>query len=397
MVRMSAQPPTLVLKPGRDAHILNHHHAIFQTAVGTFPDCEDGSIVRVTAHDGTFLCFATLNRQAYICGRAISFEDSDPMVSLQKNIERSIAIRTTFFAQEETTAYRLINAEGDGIPGLVVDRYNDILVIQCTTLGMDTLREWVADLLIPLCKPKAIFEKSTGQARSKEGLQPREAWLRGKADEEVTVKERGLQYKIKLVGSQKTGLFLDQREMRSLVRSCAKDRTVLDCCSYVAGFSLSALAGGALAADAVDYDAAALEQAKQNMALNEVSPEKFAVYAQDVFLFLRNRPLPRTYDFIILDPPAFAKRSSDLEQAKKAYTDLNRLAMQVLPPGSLLLTCSCSFQVDAGLFQTIVFHAARQAKRSVRILQRHRHAFDHPINLFHPEVDYLKSLLLWIE
>ncbi|MBI5155736.1 class I SAM-dependent rRNA methyltransferase [Candidatus Peregrinibacteria bacterium] len=392
-----ADSPTLVLKPGRDAHILNHHHAIFQTAVGAFPECEDGSIVRVVSSAKEFLCYATLNRSAYICGRAISFEDADPMLTLKKNIERSIGIRRTFFGQEDTTTYRLINAEGDGIPGLVVDRYADIIVIQCTTLGMDKLREWIADLLMELCTPKAIFEKSTGQARSKEGLQPREAWLRGKADEEVVVEERGLEYKIKLTGSHKTGLFLDQREMRSLVRSSAKGRTVLDCCSYVAGFSLSALAGGAVHADAVDYDAAALNQAKENMALNEIDPAKFATFAQDVFLFLRNRPLPRTYDFIILDPPAFAKRSSDLEQAKKAYTDLNRLAMQVLPPGSLLLTCSCSFQVDAGLFQTIVFHAARQAKRNVRILQRHRHAFDHPINLFHPEVDYLKSLLLWIE
>ncbi len=206
-----------------------------------------------------------------------------------------------------------------------------------------------------------------------------------------------MRYLIDLEGGQKTGLFLDQREMRSLVRSLAAGRTVLDVCSYVGGFSLSALAGGAIAADAVDYDAAALETARANMAINGMDADKFGTYAQDAFEFLRMRPQPRTYDFIILDPPAFAKRSTDIDQAKHAYTDLNRMAMQLLPPGSLLLTCSCSYQMDPALFQTVVFHAARQAGRFVRILHRHRQAVDHPINIYHPEVDYLKSLLLWVE
>jgi 23S rRNA (cytosine1962-C5)-methyltransferase len=168
-------------------------------------------------------------------------------------------------------------------------------------------------------------------------------------------------------------------------------------CSYVGGFSLNALAGGALAADAVDYDTTAIAQAKKHMEMNGVDLSRFGSYSEDAFDFLRRKPLPRPYDFIILDPPAFAKRSTDLEPAKKAYTDLNRLAMEALPAGSLLLTCSCSYQMDPQLFQTVVFHAARQAKRFVRILHRHRQAIDHPVNLYHPEVDYLKSLLLWVE
>ncbi len=228
-------------------------------------------------------------------------------------------------------------------------------------------------------------------------MEPREGWVMGKGPETITVKERGLKYLITLIGSQKTGLFLDQREMRSLVKKLADGRTVLDCCSYVGGFSLNALMGGAKSADAVDYDKAAIGKASEHMKINGAKPGAFTGYSEDVFAFLRRKPLPRKYDFIILDPPAFAKRSTDIERAKYAYTDMNRMAMEALVPGSLLLTCSCSYQIDHQLFQTVIFHAAQQARRSVRILEKHRQAYDHPVNIFHPEVDYLKSLLLWIE
>ncbi|MSR87035.1 class I SAM-dependent rRNA methyltransferase [Candidatus Peribacteria bacterium] len=396
--------PVITIKAERDWPLRNRHHAIYKTAIQKMPEMKNGAIAEVRSDMGDFLCYAMVNIHAYICGRAIAFEEKeDPMVSLRKTIERAVALRKALITNEDTTAVRLINAEGDGVPGLIVDRYGDILVLQFTTLGMDKLREWVTDLLWGLCTPKGVYEKSTSAARKNERIDPVEGWIRppsgsgSGSDGVVTVTERGLQYEIHLVGAQKTGLFLDQREMRSLVRSHAKGRTVLDCCSYVGGFSLNALAGGALAADAVDYDEGAIAQARRHMEMNGIDLKTFGSYAEDVFNFLRRKPMPRPYDFIILDPPAFAKRSTDLDQAKKAYTDMNRLAMESLPFGSLLLTCSCSYQVDTALFQTIVFHAARQAKRSVRILQRHRMAFDHPVNLYHPEVDYLKSLLLWVE
>lgn len=390
--------PILKLRPSGDAHLRNRHHSIFKTSLGAqMPSVEDGGIVEVQNAQGDFLCYATFNSAAYICGRAISFEKGDPLVQLKKAITSSVKMREEFFKNEDTNAFRLINAEGDEVPGLICDRYGDTLVIQLTTLGMDKLRDWIIEVLKEVCNPKNIFEKSTSPARKKENLEPREGWAFGTGEEVVEVKERGLKFLIALTGSQKTGLFIDQREMRSMVRSLAAGRTVLDCCSYVGGFSLNALMGGALHADAVDYDAAALEQAKKHMAINGVDPSKFSAHAEDVFNFMRRKPYPHNYDFIILDPPAFAKRSSDIEPAKKAYTDLNRLAMQALPAGGLLLTCSCSYQVDMALFQTIIFHAARQANRSVKIIQKHRHAFDHPINLYHPEVDYLKSLLLWID
>ncbi len=391
--------PTITLKPERDWPLRNHHHAIYKTAIAKMPEVKNGSIVEIRSSNGDFLCYATVNIHAYITGRAISFEEKeDPMLVLRKTIERSIALRRQLISPEDTNAVRLINAEGDGVPGLIVDQYNDVIVLQITTLGMDRLREWIVDLLWNICKPKAIYEKSTSTARKNERIDPVEGCVRGEVPETVIVTERGLQFDIHLAGSQKTGLFLDQREMRSLVRSFAKGKTVLDCCSYVGGFSVNALKGGAIAADAVDYDTAALEQAKKHVEMNGIEMSRFGSYAQDAFDFLRRKPLPRPYDFIVLDPPAFAKRSTDVEDAKRAYTDLNRMAMEILPKeGGLLLTCSCSYHVDPVLFQTIVFHAARQAKRSARILLRHRQAIDHPVNVYHPETDYLKSVLLWVE
>jgi 23S rRNA (cytosine1962-C5)-methyltransferase len=389
--------PVLILKRDREAHLKNRHHAIYSSAVLRFPNANDGSIVEVRDADGRFLCFATLNRNAYICGRAIAFEEGDPLASIRRTIERAIDLRRRFVIAPDTTAYRVINAEGDALPGLIADLYGDVLVLQFTTLGMDRLRDWVVEQLQDLLKPRAIFEKSTGLARKKEKLLPREGWIKGEVKGDIEVLERGVRYLIALEGSQKTGLFLDQREMRALVRSFAKGRTVLDCCSYVGGFSVNALLGGALAADAVDYDEAALKRVQEHARINGCSPDTLGTYREDAFNFFRRSPLPRTYDFIILDPPAFAKRSSDLLPAKRAYTDLNRMAFTALAPQSLLLTCSCSYQVDAVLFQTLVFHAARLAGRSAKIISRHRVALDHPVNLYHPEGEYLKSLLLWVE
>ena len=389
--------PILKLKPGKEPHLKNRHHAIFQTAVSVFPQCEDGSIVEVQDSTGKFLCYATLNRKAYIAGRAIAFQKGDPLEQLGRQIVASIELRKQFFQSSDTTAYRLVNAEGDSVPGLIADQYGSVLVLQFTTLGMDRLKSWVVDLMRKHVRCDAIFEKSAGPGRKKEGLEPVEGWIGKPGKDTVEVMERGLKFLISFSGSQKTGLFLDQREMRSLVRSLAKGRTVLDCCSYVGGFSLSALKGGAKSADAVDYDKVAIGRAAEHMKVNGVDPRAFNGFSEDVFQFLRRKELPHAYDFVILDPPAFAKKSTDLDRAKHAYVDLNRLGMEALKKGGLLLTCSCSYQVDIQLFQTIVFHAAQQSRKSVRILDRHRQALDHPVNLFHPEADYLKSLLLWVD
>jgi 23S rRNA (cytosine1962-C5)-methyltransferase len=389
--------PILTLKPGSEVHVQNRHHAVFRTSVATIPECPQGSVVEVRSSDGQFLCFATINVRSYLTARPFAFEQGDPLLTLRRLVKRAIELRERLPSLRDTDAVRLINAEGDGIPGLIVDRYTDILVVQFTSVGMDRLRDRIADLLLEFMKPRAIYEKSVGPSRVKEGLADREGWVRAKADPVLTVTERGIRYRIDLQSSQKTGLFLDQREMRSLVGQFSPGMTVLDVCSYVGGFALAALKGGALRADRVDYDSEAIEKGKESLLLNGFDSAQSEGICLDAFGALRKRPVAHPYDFIILDPPAFAKRSEDLDRAKHNYTDLNRMAMEILPVGGLLLTCSCSYQITPEIFQTIVFHAARQAKRSVRILQRHHHAFDHPVNIYHPEVDYLKSLLLWIE
>lgn len=387
--------PVLHIKPERDVHLRLKHHTIYKTAFEKL-DVENGAIAEVRDSEDTFLCYAMVNTRAYISGRVISFEQEDPMVTLKRKIEHAIALRASTGLREKTDAIRLINAEGDGIPGLIVDQYKDVVVLQLTTLGMEKIKSWLVNTLAAITGAKLLYEKSTSASRKAEGLEPKAGWLRGKGDDTIVVTENGIKYVISLTDGQKTGLFLDQREMRSMVRDLAKGKTVLDVCSYVGGFSLSALAGGALSADAVDYDGDALARAKEQAELNGLA-KGFEMYEQDAFDFLRREPLPKTYDFIILDPPAFAKSAEDLDAAKGSYTDLNRMALQKIAPGGLLLTCSCSYQMSPEIFQTAVFHAALQAKRDVRILQKHHLAEDHPVNLYHPETDYLKSLLLWVD
>lgn len=389
--------PVIHLPPGREVFLQNRNLSLFRSTFSGTPNIPDGDIVEVRSSQNAFLCYAQWNSKAFICARVIGWEQRDPLQQLHDAIAKAVRLRALLLDREDTTAVRLINAEGDAVPGIIVDRYGDVLCLQLTTLGMDRLRDWIVNTLKELTGLQSVFEKSGGTGRKKEGLEPKEGWLCGAVPEPVVVTERGARFEIALTGSQKTGLFLDQREMRSLVRTFAKDRTVLDICSYVGGFTVNALLGGAKAADAVDYDGFALERVKRHVHINGLPEDVCETYAEDAFAFLRRSPFPRGYDFIVLDPPAFAKRSDELEQAQKAYTDLNRMAMEKLPAGGLLLTCSCSYQIDPLTFQKIVFDATRQAKRSVRILQRHRQALDHPVNLVHPEGDYLKSLLLLVE
>jgi 23S rRNA (cytosine1962-C5)-methyltransferase len=242
-----------------------------------------------------------------------------------------------------------------------------------------------------------VFEKSASATRRKEGLQDFEGWISGTAKEPFIVNEHGLRFEVGVSGMQKTGFFLDQREMRQLVRTYAKDKNVLNCFSYTGGFSVYALAGGANRVDSVDTAENAIEGAIQNVKLNGFNEKENGFYTEDVLQYLSERVEPGQYDFIILDPPAFAKRASDVANASRGYRDINRAAMQALLKGGLLLTSSCSAHIDRDLFQTIIFSAAKDAKRKVKILSYHALAADHPINLFYPEGDYLKSLLLYIE
>jgi 23S rRNA (cytosine1962-C5)-methyltransferase len=387
----------IVLRPGKDKAVRNRHHWIFSGAVASLPpDLADGGIAPVLSDGGELLGHAYVNRSCSILGRMVSFGPGDPFAALEKNILKAIALRQDLFGEgEKTNSYRLVNAEGDGIPGLVVDRYDSVLVIQVATLGMEKLKDLVLGTLVRELAPETVYEKSNLPSRREEGLGDHEGFLHGEERDMVLVREDGLEFLVDVVRSQKTGLYLDQREMRKLVGTLARGRSVLNCFAYTGGFSVHALRGGAVRVDSVDSSAGALEAAKRNFFQNSLPIEGNGFIEADVFEFLRGPA--GGYDLVILDPPAFAKRKTDVRQACRGYKDINRIAIKKAPPGTLLLTFSCSHFVDEGLFQQVVFQAAAEASRGVRILGRHIQAPDHPVNVFHPETEYLKGFLLYID
>lgn len=389
------QSKKVVLKPGKEKAVRQRHHWIFSGAVQSLPDFEEGELLPVYASNGELLGSGYFNRSSGIMGRLLTFDGTPPLESLKQRLEAAWSLRQRLFDHEQTNAYRLINAEGDGIPGLVVDVYDQVAVLQSSTKGMDRLKPKIVDWLNENICPQLIYEKSFLPSRKEEGLAQVQGILSGKEPGEIIFKENGLFFSLSLEKSQKTGFFLDHREMRQWVRGLAQGKSVLNAFSYTGGFSVYALAGGAKRVDSVDISEEALEMAKKNLVLNGFSLDQQGIICKDVFTFLRESPL--AYELVILDPPAFAKRKKDVVPACRGYKDINRLAMQKMPPQSLLLTCSCSHYVDESLFQKVLFQAALEAKRQVRIIGGHRLAPDHPINLFHPESQYLKSFLLFIE
>jgi len=384
---------TVILKKNRDKPIRQRHHWIFSGAVQSLPDFEDGEILPVAASGGEFLGSAYFNRKSAIIGRMLSFDRTPPLRSIEQRLSEALALRRKL-VQPTSNAQRLVNGEGDGMPGLVVDRYDDVLVIQIATLGMERLKSVIVDHLVKALSPRSIYEKSDQPTRREEGLPEFEGRLYGEEVKTVEIREDGLRFLVEIQDSQKTGFYLDLREMRRLVRSVAEGRRVLNCFCYTGGFSAAALAGGAVSVDSIDSSEPAISVAKRNLSLNGFSENGNGFVAADVFEFLRRETPP--YDFVILDPPAFAKRKTDVIPACRGYKDINRLALKKTGAHGLLLTLSCSHFVDEALFRQVVFQAAAEAGRDARIIQRHRLAYDHPINVYHPESEYLKGFLLYV-
>ena len=385
----------VVLKPGRDKAIRHRHHWIFSGAVRDMPDFEDGAVLPVRGADGELLGHGYFNRKSSITGRMVSFGEEPPEAAIRRSLDRALALRDRYFDPAVTNARRLINAEGDGLPGLVADLYDDVLVLQVATLGMERLKPLVVGHLAAALRPRAVYERSDLPARREEGLGDVEALLAGEAVERVRILEGGVPYWVVLTSGQKTGFYLDQRESRRLVRECAAGRRVLNTFAYTGSFSVCALLGGAVRADSVDSSAPAMALARENFELNGLPADSGLFVTADVFEFLREPALD--HDFIILDPPAFAKKRTDVVAGCRGYKDINRLALQRVRAPGLVLTFSCSHFVDEGLFQQVVFQAAHEAGRRVRILQKHRQAFDHPVNIYQPETAYLKGFLLYVD
>jgi 23S rRNA (cytosine1962-C5)-methyltransferase len=385
----------VILKADKEKSLIRRHPWIFSGAIASLPSCEPGTLLPVYSASGDFLAQAYFHPDQSLCGRVLSFEEGSIEEILFLRIEEALNLRKAFFDRNVTNAYRLINAEGDGLPGLIVDCYDDVLVIQANTYGIERLKPLIVKLLKQLVSPRTIYEKSSSFSRRQEGLQDQIGLLFGEEVDLVQIKENGMGFFVSIKEGQKTGFFLDQREMRQLVAKYAKDKRVLNCFSYSGGFSLFALKSCATHVVSVDSCQSACSLAYQNTTLNGFDHKLHTILQKDVFEVLKSDPLD--YDLIILDPPAFAKKRGDLLPACNAYKEMNRMVFQKVKAGTLILSSSCSYHVDEELFQNLLFQAASSAHRSVKILGRHIQALDHPISLNHKEGEYLKSLLLYVQ
>ena len=387
----------VILNAGREKSLLRRHPWIFSGGIRSADNnIASGSTVDLLSSDKQFLARASYSPTSQIRARVWTFEDEVvDKEFFRKRIRKAIDNRYSLFDSSSTDSLRLIYAESDNLPGLIVDRYGDVLVMQCLTAGAEYWKETFADLLLEETGLSTVYERSDADVRELEGLEPKVGLLRGTLSNlKFPIIENNLRYMIDFQSGHKTGFYLDQRINRLRVRELAKNKDVLDCFSYTGGFTLNALAGGAKSVLSVDSSADALELCKENVLVNNLPAEKHIVLEGDVFQLLRKfRDEARSFDMIILDPPKFAPTAAHAEKATRAYKDINLLAFKLLRPGGMLVTFSCSGGIDAGLFQKIVAGAALDAGVDAQIVEQLSQGADHPISLHFPEGAYLKGLV----
>ena len=385
----------VVLKPGREKSIYNRHPWLFSGAVEKLDGrAKAGDVVPVYAAKGEFLGKGFWNPHSAIRVRLLTFQQETVDVQFfRARLQNALALRKMLIGTD-TNAFRLVNSDGDLLSGLIVDQYDDTLVIQCTSSGMQLHKPMLIDLLKELCNPAQILERSEGNALRNEGLQPVIEWLLGGETPMVDIIENGLKFRVDVKGGQKTGFFLDQRGNRELTGKFAAGKSLLNCFSYSGAFSVYAAVNGATTTS-VDISEPAIALAKENFKLNDLPAKSHDFLAANVFDYLREDDA--RFDMIVLDPPAFVKQKAHIDKGARGYKDINRLAIQKLNPGGLLLTCSCSAYVDRDLFRKIIYSAAQEVGRDCRILAQPAQPADHPINIFHPEGEYLKTLLLQVD
>ncbi|MBK9022324.1 MAG: class I SAM-dependent methyltransferase [Sulfuritalea sp.] len=394
---------TLILHPGKEKSVLRRHPWLFSGAVARLDGrARPGDTVDVVSHEGRPLGRAAWSPASQIRARMWSFAADETIdhAFFKRRVAASVARRAALPELAGQQGLRLIHAESDGLPGVIADRYGDTVVVQLTTAGADKWRAAIADSLQKATGCARIYERSDVEVRSLEGLESVTGWLHGAAPEgDIVIDESGVRMAVDIVGGHKTGFYLDQRENRRRVAQLARDRRVLNCFCYTAGFSLQALAGGAREVVSMDSSGPALATAQRNLALNPQLEAARALWREaDVFAELRNlRAAGERYDLVILDPPKFANTAAHADRAARAYKDINLHAMQLLAPGGLLMTYSCSGGVDAELFRKIVAGAALDAGRTARVVQHLHGAADHPVDLAFPEGEYLKGLLLQVD
>ena len=385
------------LREGKERSLLRRHPWVFQGSIAK-GGADAGETVRVESHDGQFLAWGAFSPASTIRVRAWSFDETQRIDAafFEARLRQAIALRSRLAIPSD--GVRLVHGEADGLPGLIVDRYVDVLSVQFGTAGLERWREPIADALCASTGSSRLYERSDASSRALEGLPPRTGWLRGGGDSAVTITEHGWTLGLDVALGHKTGYYLDQRDNRKRFADLVRQlgcKTVLNGYSYTGGFSVAALAGGAAQVTSVDSSGPALALARDNLRRNGFDDAAHAFVDADVNAFLRQAiTAGRQFDAIVLDPPKFAPTVAHAERAARAYKDINRLALRLLAPGGLLLTFSCSGGISADLFHKIVAGAGIDAGVNAAILQRLEASSDHPTTIEFPEGEYLKGLAL---
>jgi 23S rRNA (cytosine1962-C5)-methyltransferase len=385
------------LRPGKEKSLLKGHPWIFDGAVAK-GSADSGETVRIESHEGRFLAWAAYSPQSRIRARAWSFDESTRIdeAFFAERVARAVEARKLW--RIDSDAMRLIHGESDGLPGLVVDRYSDTLVVQMTSCGTERFKQTLCKVLLAQTGLSKLFERSDGSVRALEGLPETSGWLAGQGPLELIIREHGWRLGLDIARGHKTGFYLDQRDNRQRFFQWTEQRRfaqVLNCFSYTGGFTVAALAGGAGFVTSIDSSAPALEQARAQLRLNGLDESRAEMRDADVNASLRRfLQEGRRFDAIILDPPKFAPTSAHAERAARAYKDINRLALQLLQPGGVLFTFSCSGGISADLFHKIVASAGIDAGVDAFISEKLGGAPDHPMTVCFPEGEYLKGLVL---
>jgi 23S rRNA (cytosine1962-C5)-methyltransferase len=385
---------TVYLKHGRERPVLGGHPWIFSGAVERVEgDMESVGIADVCDSKKHWLARGFYNPKSQIRVRLLTWQKEEiDRDFLDRRLRHALAARQIHLSGS-TNAYRIVNGEGDFLPGLIVDRYEDFIVCQFLTAGMAQFKSTVAEVLSELLAPRGIFERSEGRVGGEEGLPPAAGLLSGTAPpENIEVEENGRKFVVDVRRGQKTGFFLDQRDNRAFLAALVRERTVLNAFSFTGGFSVYAYGGGAKEVVTLDSSLPALQLAEKNLALNGFAGHPGEILKGDAFAYLKETE--QKFDVVVLDPPSLAHKRSDIDAAAGGYKFLNLHALKRLNPGGALLTFSCSQHISIDLFQKIVFGAAVDARRKLAIIKRLGHPIDHPISLHHPEGEYLKGLAL---
>jgi 23S rRNA (cytosine1962-C5)-methyltransferase len=388
----------IILKPGRDKTAKQYHPWIFSGAIAKAAgSIGPGEIVRVLSNKGNFLAYGYFNAHSQIRIRLLEWDEDTQVDNTWwfRRIKEAVDGRAMILADGRTNACRLVYGESDFLPGLIIDKYADYLVIQTLTAGIENVKRLIVSSLIELLSPKGIFERSDSESRTLEGLSLTTGSLFGAAPPDfIEIIENSLKFSVDIKSGQKTGFYLDQRDNRQVISDFARGCEVLDCFSYSGGFSVSALSGGAKNVVMVDSSAQSLRLASDNIKLNGFELALTEPREGDVFKILREfRTSERKFDLIILDPPKFAPAKSDLKRALSGYKDINLLAMGLLRPGGILATFSCSGAVDSQTLQTVLFWASSDLARPVQILKTLSQGSDHPRLVSFPESEYLKGFI----